>query len=87
MSKIIATYIIGSYGIAGSCIYLSNTTNYKPKNVINSTNWDLLKINSDYGRTTSTILFTLSPIFVPIICIDILLIHGYNYVKSVNKKD
>ena len=68
-------YIATSYGIMGSVIYASNTTPYHPKNQTLNTLWDMLKIDTETGKTVSTTSFILSPLLLPIYSVTIPFIY------------
>lgn len=78
----ISKYIISSYGIMGSTIYISNTTPYHPTNNILNVWWNLLKIDTDEGYATTAVSFVLSPLIIPVYTITLPFIYGICHDKS-----
>ena len=71
--------IFGSYVISGGCIWFSNKTSYSPTNKVMNTFWDMLKINSSYGKTVAVTNFVLAPALVPVHTITLSLLCGIDY--------
>lgn len=74
--------ILGSYAVAGGCILASNKTTYKPKDKIAQTYWDLLKRNTDYGKTTSTVFFIFSPALLPAFTLTLPLLKAMRSISD-----
>lgn len=78
-------YILTSYLISGGLIFASNKDIYSPKSTILKHFWDLLKINTDYGKSVAYTFFIGSPVLIPVYSVTIPII--YEMDKLLNSKN
>ena len=78
-------YIVSAYLISGSLIFASNKDLYSPKSTMLKHFWDLLKIDTHYGKSTAYTFLVFSPVLIPVYSLTIPII--YEMDKLLNGKN
>ncbi len=76
------TYLVAIGVVSGT-----NILDYQPKNLLLNSFWNLLNINTNYGKTTSFITITFAPFLIPVFGISLPLLIIYEWSHSKFNQD
>jgi hypothetical protein len=87
LRKMKSRLIIGAYLSASGVVAGTNILDYQPKNLLLNSFWNLLNINTNYGRTTAFITVAFAPFLIPVFGISLPLLRLYEWSHSKFNQD